>query len=599
MIDVLHKLRALLSAREQRGAVALLAMMLVGAVMEMAGVAAIPAFIALLSDPAKVQRFPAVRVILAGLHFNSDRTLVLAAAATLLTIFVLKNSYASALLLAQTRYVTRRQMSIATRLVSAYLNAPYTFHLQRNSAELQRNANNEAMDVVGGVLLPGLTLVMESLTATAILALLLFAEPFISLVALLLLGGATALFISVVRKRLHHYGQLAQFYRLKMIQTINEALGSTKVTMVLGRQRHFLHTYRAYVDRFTDASRFRMVMAELPRLYLETIAMFGMLGVAALLVAQQRAIESIIPTLSLLAVAIVRMIPSFNRITAGLTAIRYGRFALDVVHQDLFELASSNQVGSKVSEATEEPLTFEEFIRLADVHFTYPGAGAPSLRGISLSIRRGDAVGFVGPTGSGKTTLIDVVLGLLRPAQGRVLVDGTDIAGREESWQRRIGYVPQDVYLVDDSIRRNIAFGIPDDAIDDSAVRRAIEAAQLMSFVASLPQMAETLVGEQGVRLSGGQRQRIGIARALYHDPDVLVLDEATSSLDNETERYVMEAIEHLRGKRTMLIVAHRMTTVRSCDELFVLRAGRVVASGNYDELIAVSSDFRRLAATH
>ena len=593
MIDVIRKLRDLLSRRDQRLAVVLLGMMLGGAILEMVGVAAIPAFIALLSDPSRLTKYRPIKRALDMWPAHSQRELVLAGAAVLLAIFVIKNVYATVLLLVQSRYATRRQVSIARRLFEAYLRAPYTFHLQRNSAELQRNANNEAMDVVGGVLLPGLTLTLETATSVAILGLLLLAEPFVSVIALVLLGGATALFIKTVRRRLNYYGKLAQDFRLRMIQSVNESLGSIKVTTVLGRADHFLRSYGGHVDGFADATRFKMVMAELPRLYLETVAMIGMLGIAALLLMQNRPIESVIPTLSLLAVAIVRMIPSFNRITAGLTSIRFGRFSLDAVHRDLCEL----DLGRDASCLTRQEASFEHELRLEGVSFRYEGAAADSLADVSLCIPRGSAVGIVGPTGSGKTTLVDVIIGLLRPTEGRLLIDGVELSGRESAWQRRLGYVPQDVYLVDDSIRRNIAFGISEAEIDEQSVLQAVVAAQLSEFISSLPDGLNTIVGDRGVRLSGGQRQRIGIARALYHRPDVLVMDEATSSLDSETEQYVMEAVEKMRGHTTMIIIAHRMSTVRACDRLFVLRGGALVESGSYEDLLAKSGEFRRLAA--
>ena len=591
-MDILSKLHDILSRREKRLAMVLFAMMLFGAALEMLGVGAIPAFITLLSDPAKVEHVRVLSPVRPFLDRHAQSTIVLAGAGILLLLFLLKNIYLSGLTILTSRYVTRRQIGIARRLFAAYLRMPYTFHLQRNTAELLRNANNEALDVVGAVLMPGLTLLMEALTAAGILILLFIAEPFISLIAFVLLGGATFLLIRIIRRRMLHYGQLVQDYRMRMIQTVNEALGGFKITRVLGRESHFLDRYAAQTDQFAEALRYRQVMTDLPRLYLETVAMFGMLGVAALLIAEHRAIQAIIPTLSILAVAIVRMIPSFNRITTSLTSIRYGRFSLDVVHADLMSLRTDTSV-----RASHAPLSFKKAIRLRDVTFQYPGAATASVRSVSIEIPRGSAVAFVGPTGSGKTTLVDLILGLLEPTGGRILIDDVELLNVLGEWPRRIGYVPQDIFLTDDTIRRNIAFGLADDVVDCDAVMRAVEAAQLTEFVNSLPAGLETVVGERGVRLSGGQRQRIGIARALYHDPEVLILDEATSSLDNETERYVMQAIDFLRGRRTIIVVAHRLSTVRGCDTLFLLREGRVVTSGGYDELLTASGDFRRLVA--
>jgi ATP-binding cassette subfamily C protein len=437
---------------------------------------------------------------------------------------------------------------------------------------------------------------LEVLTITAILGLLVMIEPLISLATFLLLGGATTAFIRVVRRRLVYFGQEIQQFRMKMIQTVNEGLGGIKLTKVLGREAHFGRAFAEQSARYAESARFRQIMSDLPRLYLETAAIIGLLGVAALLVAERRSVQSIIPTLSLLAVAVVRMIPSFNRITASMTTIRYGRFSLDVVFADLRALKAERDTPDFPIAPTVE---FRRSLELHHLTYQYPGSAAPSIFDVSATIPRGSAVAFVGATGAGKTTLVDLILGLLEPTEGQVLVDGQDVLTNLRGWQRRVGYVPQDTFLVDDTIRRNIAFGLSEHDIDEGALWGAAEAAQLSDFVRALPGGMNTVVGERGVRLSGGQRQRIGIARALYNSPDVMVFDEATSSLDNETEHFVMQAIEKLRGDRTIITIAHRLSTVRYCDRLFLLHNGKLTAEGSYDELLGDSVAFRRLAGAH
>jgi ABC-type multidrug transport system fused ATPase/permease subunit len=335
MRDIIAKLSDTLTGREKRHAAYLFGLMIVGAILEMLGVGAIPAFITLLSDPHRIERISWLGPVVSRAASHGENAIVLGAAAVLFVLFLVKNSYLAILTILTARYVTRRQINIARRLFAVYVSSPYTFHLQRNTAELLRNANNEALDVVGAVLMPGLTLLMEALTVTAILALLLVAEPFISLVAFVFLGGSTLLFIRVIRRRMLYYGKLVQEYRMRMIQTVNEALGGIKITRVLGREQHFLKAYAHQADQFAESLRYRQIMTDLPRLYLEVVAIVGILGVAALLIIQERPVRAIIPALSILAVAIVRMIPSFNRITSSLTSIRYGRFSLDVVHADL------------------------------------------------------------------------------------------------------------------------------------------------------------------------------------------------------------------------------------------------------------------------
>jgi ATP-binding cassette, subfamily B, bacterial PglK len=492
MFVPIRKLRQLLTRREKWQAVALLGMMLFGAALEMLGVGAIPAFVTLLSDPGRLQSIPALGAIFSHIPLQNGRDIALWGAGALLCIFLIKNLYLASLAVMQARYVTNRQVRIAARLFETYLYSPYTLHLQRNTAELLRNATNEAMDVVGAVLMPMLTLSMEFLTITAILSLLVIAEPFVSVVAFVLLGGATAVFVRLARHRMLHYGQQVQEYRMRMFQTVAEGLGGIKITKVLGREPHFLRAFTAQADAFAQANRFRQIMLDVPRLYLETAAMLGLLVVAAILLVQKREPQTIIPTLSLLAVAVVRMIPSFNRITSSLTTIRYGRFPLNVVHADLTTLESKKR---PVASASPSTIPFTTSIHLDDIHFTYPGANVPSIRGVSITIRRGEAVGLVGATGSGKTTLVDIILGLLTPTRGLVRIDERDLGKDIAAWQRRIGYVPQDTFLIDDSIRRNVALGLSDADIDEAAVRAAIEAAQLSPFVDSLEVGLDTVVG--------------------------------------------------------------------------------------------------------
>lgn len=569
MRELVQKLAVLLSPRERWQAVGLFGVMLGGTLLDLVGVGAIPAFVALLSDPVGIDRYPQAGDFLTRLGATTPGRLVLVGAAVLLVIFAVKNIYLAFQSWAMARYGFNRQIGIARRLLRRYLYSPYTFHLQRNSAELLRNSNQDAMEVVGSGLMPLLTLTKEALTIVAVLLLLLWIEPVTSLVAFVILGGTAGLFLRVMRRRTLALGQQMHTSRLEMIQAVNEGLGGIKVTRVLGREKDFFDAFAEASDRYAHAGRLRQMLMEVPRLLLETAGIAGLLGVAALLTWQGRPAEALIPTLTLLAVAVVRMIPSFNQITSALNSIRYGRFAVDAVYQDL--------IAPEVAVPEARAMQLKEEFRLDRVTFQYPGASEPSLHDVSLTVRRGEAIGFVGPTGAGKTTLVDVVLGLLTPTEGRLTVDGVTVAGHERAWQRQIGYVPQEIYLTDDTVRRNVAFGVAADAIDDDAVRKAVEAAQAHEFIDRLPDGLQTIVGERGIRLSGGQRQRLGIARALYHDPEVLVLDEATSALDSETEAAVMGAVEALHGSRTILMIAHRLTTVEGCDRIMSLRDGRCV----------------------
>ena len=591
MIDLIRSIRSLLSPRERLLGLGLLAMMLVGALLEMVGVAAIPALVSVLLNPDVLRAYGVGRWVLNGVEARGPTSVVALSAGALFAFFLLKNAYLFLLRTREARYVYALQARLEQRLFSAYLYSPYPFHLQRNSADLLRNVSDDAARVVSGGLLPLLQLSMEFLTVTATLVLLFAVEPMTSLMAFVVLGGSTGLFLKGMRGRMLRLGERDWALRAERIRTVQEGLGGVKVTKALNRERHFADRLREVSSTAVEVSVHRQVYQEAPRLVLEVLAVGGLLVVAGGLLAQGRSIDALIPVLSLLGVAVVRMVPSFNKITSALNNLRYGRQAIQTVHRDFTELTPDLHDGE-----SEPALTFDRDIRVANVSFRYPGARRPSLDGVSLVIRKGEAVAFVGPTGAGKTTLVDLLLGLLEPTEGSVLVDGVDIRGRDRAWRRCVGYVPQDVYLCDATIRENVAFGVPSVAIDEGAVGEAIRAAQLEGLVASLPDGLDTTVGERGVRLSGGQRQRIGIARALYHRPSVLLMDEATSSLDNETERFVMEAIEQFRGQCTLLIIAHRLTTVRSCDRLFYFRDGRLEEEGSYDDLIGEGSAFRTMA---
>ncbi len=591
MRDIFLRLASLLDRREKTLFVALLFGTFVGALLEMVSVGAVPAFVSSLTDPEGLRgnEYAARAFDMFGITSDVDAMRLMGVG--LVIIVVVKAVYLTALTWAAARFTFRRQIVIAKRLFAAYLTSPYTFHLQRNSADLLRNTNQDAMVIVSSALVPFMTVALEGLTLLMILGLLLAVEPLASLAAAAVFGSTIVLFTRLIRRRIHRLGEAERVARADMIRAVTEGLSGIKTTKVLGRESHFLGRYGEASERYAAAGVERQVVDALPRLILETVAVVGLLALAGALVATGRTMASLVPTLTLLAVALVRMVPSFGRITAAQVGIAWGKAALDGVYGDL-----KNLEAVPPSNADAHP-SFTDAIRLENVTYAYPEAPRPSLVGVDMEIGRGHAVGLVGPTGSGKTTAVDVILGLLTPTEGRVTVDGADIGGRERGWQRHVGYIPQDIYLSDATIRENIAFGIADEAIDDDAVWRAVDAAQVREFVERLPEGLNTFVGERGVRLSGGQRQRIGIARALYHDPDVLVMDEATSALDTETERYVMAAIEHLKGSRTLIIIAHRLSTVEACDRLYLLRDGEVEAAGTYAELNAGNEAFQRLAA--
>jgi len=498
-------------------------------------------------------------------------------------LFIIKNTFLAGFSYVQARYILNRQITLANRLFRTYLLSAYAFHLRRNTAELVSNTNNEAMRVVSDVLLAVVRIVMEVLVIIALLVLLVSVEPIISLCMITLLAATSIAFLRIVRRKVAQFGLDEYRHRSAMIRAVNEGLGSLKDIKLLGREHFFLNSFSASASAYTQAAGFKTAIFELPRLFLETIAVLAMLAVAAVFIYEHRSIGAIVPTLTLLALVSVRLIPSANRIVNGVMSVRWALPALDAVHADLVALETP---ASPRAARTTPSRVLQVEIEFANVHFRYPGSPVESLKGVSFTIKRGTAVAIIGASGAGKTTAADVLLGLLEPSEGEVRVDGVNIRQRLTDWQRQIGYIPQHIFLSDDTIRRNVAIGIADEEVNDAAVWNALAAAQLKEFVEALPQQLDASVGERGVRLSGGQRQRIGIARALYHDPAVLMMDEATSALDHRTEGLIIETLERLRGNRTIIAIAHRHSTVRRFDNVLVLRDGRLEAQGRFDEVV-------------
>jgi ATP-binding cassette, subfamily B, bacterial PglK len=610
MLSSFRQLWSIFTPEERLHTVVLFVLTIIGALFEMVGVGAIPVFIGLLADPTAVDAYPAVARGLDALGLRSQRDLVIWGGGGLFALFAVKNAYGAGLMYLQGRFVFSRFISLSTRLFDGYLRAPYTFHLQRNSAELLRNTNQETVSMVLNVFVPALLLLTEALVVLSVVALILIVEPLTSLLAFTVLGGAGAVFWMLVRRRSVALGLLQQRERRWMIQTVNEGLGGIKDTKVLNRESHFLRAYRRSVEEYARTARFNKLVGQLPRPFIESVAVGGLLLVGFVFVAQGRPVESIVPTLTLFGVAIARLMPSMQRIMTAMSSVRFNCPSLDVVNSELAAAggpqvmqhgpprATAARQGARQDEGT-APLRVDRSVELTSVNYTYPGQQAPALVNVSVSLAKHQMIGFVGASGAGKSTLVDVILGLLTPDSGRILVDGVDIhaAGAISEWQRQIGYIPQAIFLADTTIRRNVAFGLDDDQVDDAAVWAALEAAQLADYVRSLEEGLDSLIGERGIRISGGQRQRIGIARALYGRPSLLVMDEATSALDNRTEREFIQAVERLRLGATVVVVAHRLSTVRNCDYLYVLDRGRVVDHGSYTSLQLRSTAFRDIAS--
>lgn len=566
---MVHQLFQLFTADQRGKAVILLFSMLFAAMLEAAGIGLVVPVITMLMRGDISGSFPQVDTIL--MSIAKDRDQVLTIALLLMALFFLaKTAFLGWLAYFQAHFAFGLQASLSETLFRGYLSQPFLFHLQRNSAELIRNALNETNQFTFGAVLPLLVLVTEILVIAFIFAILLAFEPtgtlFIAFIGVAIGGALTKL----TREKLRDWGELRQQHESARIQHLQQGLMAAKEVVLRGCGQHFFRQYARHNAISAWTGERQTAIQAIPRLLLELFAVLTLAVVVLYAREEGGATEDLVPIFGLFSVAAFRLIPSANRILVSMQSLR---FSLPVLQLLVRELNACRQPEIL---PVQQDMQFGKKIVLRDVSFNFPGSSAPILDGANLEIPFGHAVGIVGESGAGKSTLINVILGLLQPTGGDMQIDDSDHRAVLRSWQRQIGYVPQHVQLLDDSLRRNIAFGQRDEEINFDNLNYAVTAAQLDSFVQSIPEGIDTFVGERGARLSGGQAQRVGIARALYHRPKVLILDEATSALDHDTEREIMSAVYALKGEMTVVIVAHRLTTLAYCDVIYRMENGRL-----------------------
>ncbi len=567
----LRKLLHILLPEQRKKLPFIFGLMVVAMLFEMLGIGLVIPLLAILVQPELLYSNPWAAPLLKVMGQPDQRTMLLYGFAFIVVLFFTKSAFLTFQAAQQTKFIFSVHQQLSQKLFSIYLRQPYSFHLQRNSAQLIRGITSDTWLFATKCISPILMLLTDALGFAGIITLLLMVNPMATVTVIILIGALTGLFLSKTRSMVLAWGKARQYHDGQRIQHVQQGLNGVKEVMILGRQNQFIDLFSEHSIHLERVSRNEMLMQQLPRLWIEFFAILGVAVLVAIMASQSSSVTDIVPTLGLFAAAAFRMMPSVNRMIMSLQATRFGLPSADFLESELAIEAkqTSHEGGSLIGE-------LKGSIQFESVAFCYENASQPSLTEVDLIIKKGETVGFSGPSGSGKSTLIDVLLGLLTPTEGRVLVDGTDISRSMRAWQNQIGYVQQSIYLTDDTLRRNIAFGLSDEQIDDSAMWGAIRAAQLEEFIQGLPEKIETIVGERGVRLSGGQRQRIGIARALYHNPNVLVLDEATSALDNATEAEVMNSVDALHGKKTIIIIAHRMSTLGGCDRVYRLEDGRI-----------------------
>jgi ABC-type multidrug transport system fused ATPase/permease subunit len=587
-----------LCRREKWRLIGLSSAMLVTAFLETLGVASILPFMRLVADPTVINNPGLLNRIYSELDFDSTEQYTLFLGGSLLALIIISNGFSAFTTWLMFRVAWDQNHRLSSRLLHKYLSRPYSFFLQRNTAELGKNVLAEVGSFIQGILLPALRVLASSLVVCLLIALLAFVNIGLVLIVGGSLGTAYGLLYIVLRRRQLVLGVKRFRENGRRFQAANEALMGIKDVKVLGREASFLERFRRPSRRFTRAAASNQVVSKLPRFALETIAFGGLLLILLYSIQVSGSMSETLPLLSLFAFAGYRLMPALSELFASAVQMRFNLPALQHLHEQLCgDEVSSSPAAAMTAGGPADSLELRNSLVLNNVSFHYEGADGPALSDVNLEIRRNQTVGLVGRTGAGKTTLVDVILGLLEPTAGQMEVDGLPLVGsRLNQWKRTCGYVPQEIFLCDSSIRENIAFGIPEDQIDQAKVEEAARVAQIHEFIEGLPQAYDTVVGDRGVRLSGGQRQRIAIARALYSNPEVLVLDEATSSLDGATEAAVMEVIGKLGKAKTLIIIAHRLSTVRACDSIYLLQSGRNIANGTYDELSRENPHFRLLA---
>jgi ATP-binding cassette, subfamily B, bacterial PglK len=599
-MNYIRKLLRLFTKRERQQLVLLTFAMLIMAFMEVIGVGAIGPFMRVAADPSVVERTPALLWLYNLLGIGDMRYFIAVLGVIFFLVILGTNGFTTVVMYYLYKWSDMRAYTLGRRLLSQYLYQPYSYFLDHNTSELSKNILSEVQQVLRQAIRPGMELMTRGMVAAAILLFLVISSPLVALVVSLVLGGAYTLVFGLIRNRLTRIGKNIRQLNLERYKAASEAFGAIKDVKILGKEPVFEEQFARSSKKFAWEHANRLILTSLPHYIIEAVALGLVVMLVVVMIVRGGDFAEVIPLISVYAFAGYRLMPALKIVFKNAGSLRSSGPIVEALYADLENAAKEVEASRSVAldlAKNRKRLAFKNTISLKDLDFSYPASPVPVLQKINLTIARNSTIGFIGPTGCGKTTLVDIILGLLRP-DGRIEVDGVPITENSmRNWQLNFGYVPQHIFLADDTVTRNIAFGVHPVDIDQKAVEKAARIAHLDDFVRNeMLKGYETLVGERGVRLSGGQRQRVGIARALYHDPDILVLDEATSALDNLTEQAVMDAIDELMGAKTIIMIAHRISTVQKADVIYMLEKGRIAAEGSYSQLLETSEAFRKMA---
>lgn len=599
VLDGLRKLRLLVTPEDKRRFLWLLPIITFMAVLQVVGIASVMPFLALVADPEMVFTDARLKWVYDLLGFRTTRSFLAFVGGASLVLLVLSNVLAAVTEYLQLRFSWRLNHSLSVKMLSTYLAKPYVFFLGQNTAGLATNILAEVKQLVSGFVMSGANLVSRSVVTILILALLIVVNPVLALVTFGFLGSAYGLVFWIMKRAMADAGKSRSRADRARYRAASEALSGIKDIKLLGREAPFLERYTRWSREYENSMAKQQVFVTMPRYAFETIAFGGMLIIVLVSLLSGSGIQAILPTLGVYAFASYRLLPALQVLFQSISSMRFSVTAVDVLYRDL-DISNDGESAPVLRPGGEsvEPMPFKDEIRLENVSFRYPESERDILADFDLKIRANTTVGIVGTTGAGKTTTVDILLGLLEPTTGHLSVDGVKVTDENmRSWQRNLGYVPQFIYLADDTVAGNIAFGVPAEEVDVERLERAAKLAHVHDFIVTeLQNGYQTFIGERGIKLSGGQRQRIGIARALYHDPAMLVFDEATSALDGVTEEAIFQAVSMLGKSKTIVMIAHRISTVRACDVIYLLDRGRVIDFGTYDDLLVRNDDFRAMA---
>jgi ATP-binding cassette subfamily C protein len=585
-MKLVRELNHILNGGEKARGMLLLCGLAFGAVLEIIGIGLIVPFIGLLNRPDLILSSPVAQPFISVLGLRDGNSALLALGSGLIGIFVARSIFVVLLFRWLFRYAFAVQVRLGNRLLVEYLKAPYAFHLSRNSSELIKSITGTVHGFASGFIINLLNALGECLVLAAWISLFAVLEPILTMGLALVLGAVGLIGYRTMQHRLATAGLDAEKSFGLIIQSAEQALGGVKETLVSGTTPFFIERYDHCMRRLAKNLYIVAFFSVIPRQVLETlVAVIIIAGCLAILLRSHN-IEAVLPLLGIFAVAAVRIVPSISRIATALTQLRYHYATVEIIYSELGSVGRSRMMEDTNTSSLLSPITFDQSVQLDRISFRYPSKSNLALEDVSLEIPKGNWIAFIGPTGAGKTTLLDIILGLFTPTSGRILIDGAELSRNVGAWQRIIGLVTQDVYLMDDSVRHNVAFGVPNEQIDDERVWSALRAAELDRVVDSLPGKLDAIVGERGRRISGGERQRLGIARAHYRDSQVLVVDEGTANLDSETEAAIERSLARLRGQKTIIVVAHRLNLIRRCDRIFLFKEGRLQRSGSYSEIL-------------